>query len=391
MRKLCHGLCFATMVMLVACGGDDGSSADDLGELSSSSEVDIIESCVAEESLSSSSEAAVSSVSEGSLSNSSEATVSSVSEVSPSSSSAAIVSSVSEVSSSSCSEAAVSSVSESSSSNSSEATVSSASEVSSSSSSEAAVSSVSQASSSSSSKTAVSSVSHVSSSSSSKAKSSSSVSGKSSSSDASIYNATASTLTDLRDGQVYRTTTIDIPAKNYSEVWMATNLNYETANSYCYSNSTKDCTKFGRLYTWAASVGKTEDECGYGKKCSLGSGNIRGVCPKGWHIPSKSEWEELLAAVGGSDVAGKVLKSKNSWHSASGIENTDAYSFSALPAGGRYGGGNFYDRDTYTHFWNSTEGNASYAYTMELYYTTDEAKIRPFYKDYAFSIRCLKN
>ena len=49
MRKLYLGFCFVAVAFLAACG-DDGSSADDLGELSSSSEVGIIESCAAEES-----------------------------------------------------------------------------------------------------------------------------------------------------------------------------------------------------------------------------------------------------------------------------------------------------------------------------------------------------
>ena len=64
MRKLCLGLSVAAMVMLAACGGDSGSSAEVLGESSSSGEIDVIGSCAADESLSSSSEVADSSTSE---------------------------------------------------------------------------------------------------------------------------------------------------------------------------------------------------------------------------------------------------------------------------------------------------------------------------------------
>ena len=104
--------------------------------------------------------------------------------------------------------------------------------------------------------------------------------------DSSVYDADKNTLTDLRDGQTYKTTTIDIPSKNYSEVWMAKNLNYETDNSWCGGGSGTtegDCSVYGRLYTWDAAVGRDEDECGYGCECRLGSGDIRGACPKGWH------------------------------------------------------------------------------------------------------------
>ncbi len=190
-----------------------------------------------------------------------------------------------------------------------------------------------------------------------------------SSSDASIYNASSNSLTDLRDGQVYRTTTIDIPAKSYSEVWMAENLNFVTENSWCGGGSGTtegDCSIYGRLYKWAAAVAKPEDECGYGHECSLGTGNIRGVCPKGWHVPSYGEWDELFTAVGGSSVAGKVLKSETGWQSYSGIENSDTYLFSALPAGFRDYYGNYYNAGDDAYFWSSTEYGSYNAYGMYL-------------------------
>ena len=119
--------------------------------------------------------------------------------------------------------------------------------------------------------------------------------------------------------QVYKMTVIK--GTGYSETWMAENLNYETpTGSYCYNDSAKYCKKYGRLYTWATAVGKSEEECGNGMECDLGEGNIRGVCPEGWHLPSKSEWEALLSVVGEEkedgyfEGAGTMLKSTEGWN-----------------------------------------------------------------------------
>ena len=219
--------------------------------------------------------------------------------------------------------------------------------------------------------------------------SSSSVSG--SSNDASTYNATANTLKDLRNGQVYKTTTIDIPAKSYSEVWMAENLNIETENSWCGGGSGTtegDCSVYGRLYTWAAAMAKSEESCGYGYTCGL-SGTVRGACPKGWHVPSQSEWNELFTAVGGSSTAGTKLKNTTSWNSSG--NGPDDFGFSALPAGNRVRNGSYYGEGDYAYFWSSTEYDSYNVYRMILDYEGDEAVLDGSYKSYGFSVRCLKD
>ena len=208
-----------------------------------------------------------------------------------------------------------------------------------------------------------------------------------SSGDGSIYDATANTLTDLRDNQVYRTITIEVPAENYSEVWMAKNLNIVAENSWCGGN---DCSVYGRLYTWAAAIGRTEGECGYNHTCEP-SGTVRGVCPEGWHLPNNNEWNELFTAVGGSSVAGKVLKSETGWKSSSVIENTDDYLFTALPAGYRNFNGSFDLVGDNAYFWSSTEYNLEEAHYVDLYYSTDYAYLRNYYKDGGISVRCLKD
>ena len=224
----------------------------------------------------------------------------------------------------------------------------------------------------------------------------SSASVPSGSSDASVYDADKNTLKDLRDGQVYKTTTIDIPSKNYSEVWMAENLNYETENSWCYGDDPANCAKYGRLYTWAAAVGRDEDECGIYHACNLGEGDIRGACPKGWHLPSQSEWEALIVAVDGSiteytssNTAGSKLKSVTGWYDDGNGEDT--FGFSALPAGYRDINGDYDYEGNYAYFWSSTEYLSYYAYYMRLYYGIGYASLYNYYKNYGLSVRCVKD
>ncbi len=198
-------------------------------------------------------------------------------------------------------------------------------------------------------------------------------------------------ITDARDGQVYKTVQIG------EQIWMAENLNYAynkgTAQSFCYNNSADSCAKYGRLYLWSAAMDSAAvfEGCGYGSTCAAGSATteVRGVCPAGWHLPSRAEFETLFAAVGGQDVAGTVLKSTSGWTDDG--NGTDSYGFSALPAGIRDTSGDFYSAGYYAGFWSATEDNSDIAYYMGLFYYSDDAYLNSYYKYSGFSVRCLRN
>lgn len=194
-------------------------------------------------------------------------------------------------------------------------------------------------------------------------------------------------LVDGRDGQVYKTVSIG------TQIWMAQNLNYETANSYCYNDNASNCIKYGRLYTWAAAMDSAGtwsangEGCGAEKTC-LERNPVRGVCPEGWHLPSKDEWETLFKAVDGKSTAGTKLKSTSGWNRNG--NGTDAFSFSALPAGERYGSDGYYSNvGDYAYFWSATEWTGNFAYNMYLYY--DGASWGVLVKYYGHSVRCLKD
>ncbi len=212
---------------------------------------------------------------------------------------------------------------------------------------------------------------------------------------------TYGTMADSRDGQIYKTVTIG------TQTWMAENLNYaytdvpcnyigytSDSTSWCYDNDPANCTKYGRLYTWAAamdSVGTWSNNgkgCGYGSTCSP-TLPVRGICPEGWHLPTKSEFETLFTAVGGQSIASIMLRSTSSWKNHG--NGTDDFGFSALPTGYLSNGGYFSSSGYYAYFWSTTEDDDVKAYNVYLYYYNESAFLSSRYKDFALSVRCLRD
>ena len=181
----------------------------------------------------------------------------------------------------------------------------------------------------------------------------------------------AGSFRDSRDGQVYKTVKIG------NQVWMAQNLNYEMNESACYEFSERNCRKYGRLYSWDAA---------------------RFACPKGWHLPDTTEWIELFENVGGSDIAGKMLKSKKVWEGDR--KGIDSYGFSALPAGQKMTRG-FWGLGIWGSFWTSStyknrhanQEDDPYIYKCLVTFFMDSAQKCSYTREdyYGHSVRCIKD
>ena len=137
-------------------------------------------------------------------------------------------------------------------------------------------------------------------------------------------------FTDERDGKRYRVTTIG------NQTWMAENLNFKSNDSYCYSDDSTNCEKYGRLYKWNAAVH---------------------ACPDGWDLPGDDDFRMLIETVGIES-----LKSKSGWISRNpkrknaAYNGTDDYGFTLLPTG--FKGRLYYEREGK----NDYEGNGQNAY-----------------------------
>ena len=205
-------------------------------------------------------------------------------------------------------------------------------------------------------------------------------------------------MTDSRDGQIYKTVKIG------DQIWMAENLNYADSvktpslmgKNWCYANKAENCAVTGRLYTWTAAIDSVKlatdadnpQDCGSGKTCTLPA-KVQGICPDGWHLPEKKEWETLLTKVGGEATALKVLKSQTGWFRQG--NGSDDVGFSALPAGDRINNGNFFDIGKLAGFWSASETDYNYAKALDLGYCSNYAALGYYNKSFGFSVRCLKN
>ena len=210
---------------------------------------------------------------------------------------------------------------------------------------------------------------------------------------------TYGTMTDSRDKKVYKTVKIG------GQIWMAENLNYADSSktpsllerSWCYNNDSANCAVAGRLYTWAAAIDSVKlatdadnpQDCGHRKTCTLPD-TVYGICPPGWHLPTRTEWKTLWTEVGGRSNAGKILKSQTGWYNNG--NGTDSVGFSALPAGGwDVSNGEFFAGDRLANFWSASGDDSHTAYHMDLSYEDEYANLNGYQKNYGFSVRCLKD
>ena len=124
-------------------------------------------------------------------------------------------------------------------------------------------------------------------------------------------------ITDSRDGTQYKTIQIG------DQEWMAENLNYEVAGSWCGDND-NGCDTYGRLYSWDMAVGLSKNS--HPTLVDIPDPEShQGICPNGWRLPTSADWEALHKICSDSD-----LRKTEDGYDAS---NTDICGFSALPAG----------------------------------------------------------
>ena len=118
----------------------------------------------------------------------------------------------------------------------------------------------------------------------------------------------------------------------------------------------------------------------------------RGLAPKGYHIPSDSEWSKLILFLGGENKAGFKMKSKTGWqknNKQSGNGNNSS-GFNALVGGYRFEDGNFLVSGEDVYWWSSSEHTHS-AGMLRLNYDYDWSTLTTSMKGVGMSVRCIRD
>ena len=152
---------------------------------------------------------------------------------------------------------------------------------------------------------------------------------------------------DPRDSQKYPTRQIG------SLIWFQDNMNYSSPMSFCYDDYDRNCSKYGRLYTWA---------------------DAKKMCSGSWRLPTRSDWSNLEINIG--------LLSGNPW---------DMNFFRAKPGGFRSKSGIYDLVEKRAVFWSADEFDESAAYYY--YFTVGDKELHgnKYSKNVALSVRCVKN
>jgi uncharacterized protein (TIGR02145 family) len=163
------------------------------------------------------------------------------------------------------------------------------------------------------------------------------------------------TFHDEADGSIHRIVKIG------SQIVMADNLAKKPANGkfWIYEDKEANAVKFGCLYDWETA--KT-------------------LAPKGWHLPTREDWEALHAFLGGDD---KKVYDKLKAGGESGFEN--------LFGGERYARGAFNSLGASAHYWSDTKDEDNQVWQFKLGAYTETAGLEKVDPNFGLSVRLFRN
>jgi uncharacterized protein (TIGR02145 family) len=202
-----------------------------------------------------------------------------------------------------------------------------------------------------------------------------------------------STVRDF-DGNIYNTVKIG------TQCWTKENLkttHYNDSKPLRYVSSNSEWSSL-RSGAWSFYNNDTSNIGLYGKLYNWYAINKSNLCPKGWHIPTQSEWEILKSYLGGASVAGGKIKSTGTIEAGTGLWSpfnvgaTNSSGFTGHPAGGRDFNGLFNDNiGKFGYWWTSTSVSSDEAHAYYVLGGNAELYDYSYLKTLGKSCRCVKD
>ncbi len=197
-------------------------------------------------------------------------------------------------------------------------------------------------------------------------------------------------ITDV-DGNDYKTVKIG------SQIWMAENLKTTRYNDGTSISNITDNDGWSNLTSsgaWAYYNNNSDYNDNYGKLYNWHAVNSGKLCPKGWHIPTDEDWNQLEAYLV-SNVGIKMKSTGNItdytglWKKDPGNGGTNESGFTGLPGGQRTAFGGFAGIGESGFWWTSTDNSASNAWYRQLLYYLNSLHRNGYYKLAGYSCRCI--
>ena len=208
------------------------------------------------------------------------------------------------------------------------------------------------------------------------------------------------TPTVVHGGRTYNTVLIGTQCWLRESMNIGTYLHAGTAQSnnaivekFCYNNDTNNCNVYGGLYQWAEAVAYLNNVTNTTHWNPLPTGNVQGICPTGWHIPTYTEAQTMITSLGGSTLAGGKMKEVGlaHWGPLSNIGANNSSGFTALPSGSQLSG-NFSNLRQYINIWTTTKGTLeSAAYFFGAAFSASATTGGERTKIIGDAVRCLKD
>lgn len=195
-------------------------------------------------------------------------------------------------------------------------------------------------------------------------------------------------VTDI-DGNTYYTVVIG------TQIWMTQNLKlkhyrngdpipnvsnnqqWSNVNTGAYSNYNNDpaySVEHGHLYNLTAIT------------------DTRNIAPRGWHVPTSSDWETLFNNTGGIAYTGGSLKESGTVHwQTPNTGATNSSGFTAIPGGIRNNDGSFDHIGGNGYWWSATESSPNKYSYEHLCFSFEFVNGGELPKQFGLSVRCVKD